>query len=585
MADSKATVGISIVALVLVVAVVSVAVVVTRKEDNPAEHDRTSTDPHVTSSTKAAVDNVCKPTLHSDTCKKELSAATNSTDTKELVEVAFNVTMKEISKVMKKSKTLQDAAKDPRTSEAFKVCQGLLEDSIDDIRRSLDRMLDYTAAAANLDLYMNDIKVWLSGALTFENTCLDGFLGTKGDSAEKMKKLLKTAKQLTGNTLEMVNVIHEALASFDISGFTRRRLLKNPSRDLPEWVTGAQRRLLQSKAPAAPDMVVAKDGSGKYKTINEAIPNIPLKGTKPFVVYIKAGVYQEHVLLTKKMRNVVFVGDGPTKTKITGDRSFIGGYQTSETATVIAKGDGFVAKNIGVENSAGAAKHQAVALRVQADQAVVYNCQIDGYQDTLYVHAHRQFYRDCTITGTIDFVFGNAAAVFQNCTLMIRKPLINNGSGQSCMVTAQGRAQADEPTGIVIMNSQITSSPGYKTSPSPIVSFLGRPWRQHSRTVIINSKIDAPIAPEGWSPFQGTWGLTDCWYGEFGNTGKGSVLSKRAKWPGIKGRINKAHAEGFAPGKFILGDTWIPATKVPYAAGLNPNKSSPSSSSPTPSPS
>ncbi|XP_031099165.1 pectinesterase-like [Ipomoea triloba] len=584
MADSKATVGISVLALFLVVAAVSVAVVVTRKEDSPSEHDRASTAPHVSTSTKNAVDSVCKPTLHSETCKKKLSAATNSTDTKELVEVAFNVTMEEISDAMKKSKTLQDAAKDPRTSEAFKVCQGLLEDSIDDIRRSLDKMLDYTAAASNLKLYMNDIKVWLSGALTFENTCLDGFQGTKGDNAEKMKKLLATAQQLTGNTLEMVNEIHEAITSLDIPGFSRR-LLKNPGdNNLPGWVTTAQRRLLESTAPLTPDAVVAKDGSGKYKTINEAIATIPLKGKKPFVIYIKAGVYQEYVVLTKKMLHVVLVGDGPTKTKITGDRSYIGGFQTSETATVIAKGDGFMAKNIGIENSAGAQKHQAVALRVQGDEAVIYNCRIDGYQDTLYVHAHRQFYRDCTVTGTIDFVFGNAAAVFQNCTLEIRKPLISAGKGQSCMVTAQGRAQADEPTGIVILDSQIIASPEYLSSPSPIVSFLGRPWRQHSRTVIINSKIDAPIAPEGWSPFQGTWGLTDCWYGEFGNTGKGADLSKRAKWPGIKGLMSKEQAEGFGPGKFIMGDTWISDAGVPYDAGLTTNQPSPSSS-PSPSPS
>ncbi|XP_019180169.1 PREDICTED: pectinesterase-like [Ipomoea nil] len=562
--NNKATLGLSLLALFLVVAAVTVAVLVTQKEESSAEHHHAAAaagNKNIGSSTKA-VEHVCKPTFHREMCVKKLSAATNSTDTKELVEVAFNVTMKEISKVMKKSKTLQAAAKDPRTSEAFKICQELLQDSIDDIKRALDRMVDHAGAGANLDLYMNDIKVWLSGALTFENTCLEGFLGTEGDSADKMKKLLVTAQQLTGNTLEMVDEIHDALVSLDIAGLNRKLLAD--SRSLPVWATAAQRRLLE--APVTPDVVVAKDGSGKYKTINEAIPDIPLKSNKSFVIHIKAGVYKENVVLTKKMMNVVFVGDGPTKTIISGSRSYVGGYQTSETGTVIVKGSGFMGKNIGIENTAGPENHQAVALRVQSDQAIFHNCQIDAYQDTLYVHAHRQFYRDCTVTGTIDFIFGNAAAVFQSCKLIIRKPMINNGSGQSCMVTAQGRSQPDEPTGIAILNSVISATPEYLTAPSPIVSFLGRPWRQHARTVIINSKIDAPIAPEGWSPFQGTWGLEDCWYGEFGNTGKGADVSKRAKWAGVKGVITKAQADEFAPGKFILGDTWIPASGVPYSA-------------------
>nr|GMD73927.1 probable pectinesterase/pectinesterase inhibitor 21 [Ipomoea batatas]GMD79118.1 probable pectinesterase/pectinesterase inhibitor 21 [Ipomoea batatas] len=564
--NKATTVGLSLLALFLVVAAVSVAVLVTQKEESPADHHghhAAAGNKNIGSSAKA-VEAVCKPTFHRETCTKKLSAATNSTDTKELVEVAFNVTMKEISEVMKKSKTLQAAAKDPRTSKAFKVCQGLLEDSIDDIKRALDRMVDYTAAPSNIDLYMNDIKVWLSGALTFESTCLEGFLGTEGDSADKMKQLLVTAQQLTGNTLEMVDEIHDILVSLDMAGLNRKLLTDSAS--FPGWATAAQRGLLESKAALTADVVVAKDGSGKYKTINEAIPDIPLKSNKTFVIHIKAGVYEENVVITKKMRNVVFLGDGPTKTVISGSRSYVGGYQTSETGTVIVKGDGFMGKNLGIENTAGPENHQAVALRVQSDKAIFYNCQIDAYQDTLYVHAHRQFYRDCTVTGTIDFIFGNAAAVFQSCKLIIRKPLVTNGKGQSCMVTAQGRSQSDEPTGIAILNSVISAAPEYLSAPTPIVSFLGRPWRQFARTVIINTKIDAPIAPEGWSPFQGTWGLEDCWYGEFGNTGKGADVSKRAKWGGIKGVITKAQADEFAPGKFILGDTWIPASGVPYSA-------------------
>lgn len=229
-------------------------------------------------------------------------------------------------------------------------------------------------------------------------------------------------------------------------------------------------------------------------------------------------------------------------------------------------GFGFMARDIGFENTAGHTGHQAVALRVSSDQSVFYNCQIDGYQDTLYAHDHRQFYRDCTISGTVDFIFGDAAAVFQNCKIVIRKP----GDNQACMITAQGRKVTHEPTGFVLQNCVITAEPEYLAAKPAIKSYLGRPWKDFAKTIVLNSKIEAVIQPQGWEPWPPNMYIDTCWYSEYGNTGPAAGLSDRVKWTGIKHVTTRAEAEDFTPGRFLLGDDWIIATGVPYVSGMMP---------------
>ncbi len=227
-------------------------------------------------------------------------------------------------------------------------------------------------------------------------------------------------------------------------------------------------------------------------------------------------------------------------------------------------GDYFIAKNIGFENSAGPEKHQAVALKVQSDLSVFYNCSMDGYQDTLYVHTKRQFYRDCTISGTIDFVFGDAASVFQNCTFLVRKPMDN----QQCIVTAQGRKERRQPSAIVLQGCTILADPALYQYRFERKVYLGRPWKEYSRTIIMESYLDDLIQPTGWLPWMGDFGLKTCFYTEFDNIGPGAVNSThRVKWRGIK-NITRKHALDFAPGRFLRGDSWIKSTGVPYISGF-----------------
>ncbi|KAM1095407.1 hypothetical protein FF1_010322 [Malus domestica] len=351
----------------------------------------------------------------------------------------------------------------------------------------------------------------------------------------------------------------------------------------PKWYGGEGRELLTTSTSSAPkinkpDIIVAKDGSGSYKTITEALDHVPKYGNETFIIYIKEGVYNEHILVTRSMTSVMMIGDGANKTRITGNKNFADGTPTYHTATVAIQGDHFMARDIGFENSAGPEKHQAVALRVSADEAIFYRCSMDGYQDTLYTHAQRQFYCDCTISGTIDFVFGDATAVFQNCTFLIRKPLPN----QSCIVTAQGRKERRQPSAIIIQNSTITAEPDYFPVKDENKAYLGRPWKEYSRTIIMDSYIDDVIQPEGWLPWEGEWGLKTCFYAESGNTGPAANKARRVTWRGIK-QITENHTADFTPGRFFRGDKWIRLSGVPYIPGLTTSNKSKTATTRTPS--
>lgn len=551
-------------ALILVAMVVAVAVGFNRGEAANQSAAPVSP-PSGVATTSKAIQAICQPADYRETCESTLtSAAGNTSDPKELIKAAFKVAVDHISAAIKNSSTLKELAKDSRTNQALANCDELLDYAIDDLKESFDRIgpFDY----GKLDEYVDDLKIWLSGAVTYEQTCLDGFENTTGEAGERMKALLRSSQELTSNGLAMVTEISSIIASYNLPFNVSRRLLSEGDGEetAPSWMSDGRRRLLQATGKTIKaDVVVAKDGSGKYRTVNEALKDIPKKGNRTFVIYIKQGIYKEQVMIDKSMTHVMFIGDGPTKTRITGSLNFIDGVQTFKTATVSVIGSNFMAKDIGFENSAGPQKHQAVALRVQSDMSIFYNCHMDGYQDTLYTHTHRQFYRDCVISGTIDFIFGDAAAIFQNCRMVIRKPLDN----QFCIVTAQGRTERREATALVLQNCTIAGDPLYLPVKAKNKAYLGRPWKQYSRTIVMSSHIDDVIAPEGWLPWAGDFALNTCFYTEISNRGPGADKSRRVKWRGIK-RVPPQRAVEYTPARFIRGDGWIKASGVPYSSGM-----------------
>nr|GEX03747.1 pectinesterase/pectinesterase inhibitor U1 [Tanacetum cinerariifolium] len=212
-------------------------------------------------------------------------------------------------------------------------------------------------------------------------------------------------------------------------------------------------------------------------------------------------------------------------------------------------GDGFLARDITFENTAGAENHQAVALRVGSDFSAFYQCDMLAYQDTLYVHKNRQFYINCLVAGTVDFIFGNAAVVFQDCDVHARRP----GSGQKNMLTAQSRTDPNQNTGIVIQKCRIGATSDLLPVQGSFPTYLGRPWKQYARTVIMQSTISNVIHPVGWHEWDGNFALDTLYYGEYQNTGAGAGTSNRVKWKGFKVITSSTEAQGFTPDPFIGG--------------------------------
>ncbi|OIT08318.1 PREDICTED: pectinesterase-like isoform X2 [Nicotiana attenuata] len=307
------------------------------------------------------------------------------------------------------------------------------------------------------------------------------------------------------------------------------------------------------------NVTVAKDGNGDFNTIMAAILAAPNYSTERYYIKANEGEYDEYVVIEKRKENIALIGDGIEKTIISGNKSHGDGFKTWDTATVL-NAKGFMAQGLTIRNSAVPEKEQAVALKVNGDQCSFYQCRFEGYQDTLNTHFGHQFYRDCEIVGTIDFIFGDALAVFQNCNITVRKPL----DKQYNTITAQGRTLETRPTGIVLQNCTIQAAPDLQQEERIVKTYMGRPWGNFSRTVVMQTFLGDLIDPKGWVQFDDQ-PLIRPFYLEFRNRGPGSTTSGRVKW--AKVTDNSTIASTYTVRQFIQGQKWIPSS-IPYFLGL-----------------
>lgn len=313
--------------------------------------------------------------------------------------------------------------------------------------------------------------------------------------------------------------------------------------------------IAQSTIPPT-KITVAQDGSGDFKTIQEAVNSVRDLSRLQVTIFIKNGTYNEKLVIPSWKTNISLVGESREGTIISNndysgkpfpgkDPSSRDKYVTYTSYTVLVQGNDFSAENLTIQNTAGRVG-QAVALHVEGDRAVIKNCRLLGNQDTLYVakESCRQYFQDCYIEGTTDFIFGEATAVFRDCTI---KSLMN--SYITAASTRQGHA-----FGFVFFNCKLVADTAAKKV------FLGRPWRPYARTVFIHCELGSHITPQGWDPWKGDAMFPDkdktAYYAEYGNTGPGAAVKDRVAW---SKQLTKKEAEQYTI-KNILGgaDNWVP---------------------------
>ena len=302
------------------------------------------------------------------------------------------------------------------------------------------------------------------------------------------------------------------------------------------------------QVPQPIEIVVATDGSGQFKSVQDAIMSVPSGSpTKPVVIHIKPGIYKELIYIQREKRFFHLIGEDPEKTILTFDlhANMIGpngkSITTFRTPSTVIDADDVTAENITFENSAGPVG-QALAIRVDGDRVVFRHCRFLGWQDTVLLNRGRQYFEDCYIAGHVDFIFGAATAWFERCHIHCRK---------SGYLTAASTYDY-QPFGFVFSHCRITGEAEAKT-------YLGRPWRDFANVTYLNTEMSGVVRPEGWQ----NWNLPErektARYAEFNSTGPGANPRGRVSW---SHQLVKLQAKAITITKVLGGaDGWDPLAK------------------------
>lgn len=290
-------------------------------------------------------------------------------------------------------------------------------------------------------------------------------------------------------------------------------------------------------------IVVARDGTGDYRTLSEAMEGIRAFMDYKVTVLVKNGIYKEKVVVPSWLQRVEFIGEDPAKTVVVyDDHANINKMGTFRTYTLKVEGNDITFRNLTVENNA-APLGQAVALHTEGDRLVFINCRFLGNQDTVYtgMEGTRLYFLDCYIEGTTDFIFGPSTALFDGCTIH---------SKRNSYVTAAS-TPADAAVGYVFRNCRLTAADGVDKV------FLGRPWRPHAATVFMRCELGGHICPAGWDNWRNPDNERTARYAEYGNWGAGAATEGRVAWAV---QLTSQEAGRYDDWNYVFGisGTWVP---------------------------
>ncbi|XP_076908571.1 putative pectinesterase/pectinesterase inhibitor 51 [Bidens hawaiensis] len=502
---------------------------------------------HPTSSSDL-IQQACKATRYQQLCVSSLNEYPNG-NAIEIIQSALTVSYNNLKEAQSMAQSILEASSgNPNRITAAKNC-------IEHLNNSEYRLKSTVEALPRGE--MKNGRAWTSAGLAYQYDCWSALKYVNETKAiNQTMSFLNTLIGSASNALSLMR-------AYDVFG-DEMALWGPPKTERDgfwEGGGGPGGGVSQLGVPVGlkADVTVCKDGGCDYTTVQVAFNAAPDWGyTRRFVIWVKAGVYEETVRVGIEKLNVVVLGDGMGKTVITGSLN-VGqpGLSTYNTATFGVVGDGFMASGLTIANTAGPDAHQAVAFRSDSDRSIIEECEFLGNQDTLYAHSLRQFYKSCRIEGNVDFIFGNSASIFQNCSILVRPRQLKPEKGENNAVTAHGRIDPAQTTGFVFQNCLINGTDEYmrlyNSKPKVHKNFLGRPWKEFSRTVFIDCNLEALIAPQGWMPWKGDFALKTLYYGELGNIGKGSDLSGRVSW---SSQIPTDHVNVYSGENFIQGDQW-----------------------------
>ncbi|KAI7748441.1 hypothetical protein M8C21_007599 [Ambrosia artemisiifolia] len=586
-------------AFIVLVVVIGVGLLLVnngRSHHNKPTPNSGRSDHEPTANSKTA-EMICQKVEYQDSCLNAVNeVAKNSSATpQDFIVAIIGATEDELNKSLEKAtEAKKDLSSDQKQTKAeLETCEKMIGYASDELKQVV-KVLGETKATTLSD-QVDPILVWLTAVRSYQTTCVDeiqdeNVKANMQDAMQKSNELTFNAQNIVYNVQNILKDIGFNLDDFKLPPLGNCKLLEEVKEIdrycFPSWVSNDDRMLLQQPKPNSealfktktpqpvpdkptPDAVVAQDGSGKFDSIKKALDAYAPGPTGRYIIYIKAGTYKEgQIIVDRGQDNVFMYGDGKDKTIITGSLNFaIQKIGTAETATVVAIGERFMAKGITFQNTIGPAGGQAVAFRSQSPRTVMVDCGFEGYQDTLYYQAHDQFYKNCAIYGTIDFIFGTGRAYIQDSDIFVIKPDV----GQANMVTADGRMKMEEAGGVVLHNCRIQATKEFASVQANFKSYLGRPWKPAATAVILKCEIGDVIAPEGWMMWTSGKGkdnhLTSM-LTEFGNTGPGSNQAGRVTWAGYKPITNEKDALNYTAEKFVDGGSWLPNYGVTANLGL-----------------